>query len=383
MTPEIGKLSQSIHSAMSVKYNMRVYDLQRQGKDVINLSLGEAFFTMPPLDFSDIPVKKGYHYSSSLGLAELRQKIGEYYSSACRIPNDWEKEILVTAGSKAAIYMALYMLTDPGDDVAVLEPAWVSYEEQIRMCRANPVMIPYTTDVSGLEKFLTPETKVIIINNPNNPSGKIFTHEELRQLMDFAEQRDLFIISDEAYNEFVPRNEPFCSIGEFDPEKKRTLIINSISKCLGMSGWRIGYVIANASYISQLLKLNTHLITCAPTLLEQYTARHFDLLLRNARDQIAELMETRAWASGAMQEQGLEYLPGNGTFYFLVSLSGSKVSSDAFATRLLEEAFVSTVPGVGYGKSVARFLRISVGSESRERMRKGFREISEMIRKCS
>ncbi|MEN9558544.1 MAG: hypothetical protein RL141_913 [Candidatus Parcubacteria bacterium] len=383
MTLPIGHLTQSIHPALSVKYNMRVYDLQKQGKDIINLSLGEAFFTMPPLDFEGMDVAKGYHYSSSRGLAELRQVISARYASAYGVPSDPEREVLVTAGSKAVIYMTLFMIVEPGDDVIVLEPAWVSYEEQIRLCRANPVMVPYTASIDTLEAHLTPRTKAIILNNPNNPSGHIYSKEELKALMNLAERRGLFIISDEAYSDFTPPEEPFTSIGVFDPGKERTFIVNSLSKSLGLSGWRIGYVIAHTDYIEQLLKLNIHLITCPATLLEQYLAHHFDRLVDNARTQIVPLLEKRAWAVQAMKDLGLEHLPGSGTFYFMVSVKDSGFSSSAFAESLLEEQLVSTVPGIGYGASVGDFLRISIGAEPRERLAKGFQAIRDKIHQSS
>ncbi len=383
MKPELGQLVRSIAPALSVKYNMRVYDLQRQGKDVIVFSLGEAFFKMPPFDLTDINIEKGYHYSSSYGLPDLRKKISALYATDFNVQSDWEKEVLISAGSKPLIYMVLFAVVDPGDDVMVLEPAWVSYEEQIRLCRANPVMVPYTVEIRDLEKRLTPKTRAIIINNPNNPSGKIYSAEELKQLMDIAERRNIFVISDEAYADFVPVSEPFHSTGEFDPEKKRTFIINSLSKSMGLSGWRIGYVIAHHDYIEQLLKLNQHLITCTATLLQQYLAKHFDVLSQSAKNQIGELLEKRTWAAETMREIGLEFMPGNGTFYFMVSIGSSRLSSDEFATGLLEEHLVATVPGRGYGASVDRFLRVAIGTESKERLIKGFTAIRDYIKATS
>jgi aspartate aminotransferase/aminotransferase len=383
MTLEIGQLMRSITPAMSVKYNMRVYELQQQGKDVIVLSLGEAFFKMPPLDFSGISIEKGYHYSSSYGIPELRKKISAYYANAYGVVNDWEKELLISAGSKVIIYMSLLMLVNHGDDVMVLEPAWVSYEEQVRLCGAKPLMVPYTSGIDKLERHITPKTKVIIINNPNNPSGKIYTKEELRKLMEIAERHNLFVISDEAYSDFVPPEEPFHSIGLMDPEKKRTFIVNSLSKCMGLSGWRVGYVIAHRDYIEQLLKLNQHIVTCPTTLIELYLAKHFEAIIENARGQIKDVLQIRKWAAVTMRELGLNFLSGNGTFYFMVSLGNVRIGSEEFAKELLENHLVSTVPGAGYGKSVAPFLRVSVGTESKERMLKGFYAIRDLIQKYS
>jgi len=375
------KTIEKVIGAMSVEYNMQVYELQRKGIDVIVLSLGEAFFKIPLEPFEKLKNwEKGYHYSSSLGVPEMRQKIAELYEREYKVKADPEKEMLVSAGSKVVIYMALKTILDAGDEAMIFEPAWVSYTEHVRLCEGVPVMVRICESVFNLEKYVTPRLKVIIINNPNNPSGKVYSKEELQALYDFAKKHDLYIISDEAYSDFVIE-EPFHSMAVFDKKKERTLVVNSLSKNLGMSGWRIGYIIAKSEFIRQILKLNQHLITCPTSLIEYYLIEHLDDILRITKPQIKAVVEKREKVRKLFDEVGLQYLPGSGTFYFLVSIAGSTLNSEAFATRLLKNHHVATVPGVGYGESVDRFLRIGVGAESLERIKKGLQSIRALIEK--
>lgn len=383
MKRSLSKVVKMISEATSVRVNMEVYDLERKGADVIVLSLGESFFKLPLFSFRAIPKwERGFHYSSSFGLPELREKISNYYRDRYGVASDPEHEVLISAGSKIVIYMALHAVLDPGDEVIIFEPAWVSYIEQVRSCYGVPIMIPYSDDIRDLKKYFTKKTRVIIINNPNNPSGKVYSKNELQALFDFAEKRDCYIISDEAYSDFV-LEEPFLSMGRFDKKKRRVMIVNSLSKNLGMSGWRIGYIIADKHLIRHVLKLNQHLITCPATLIEQYLAKYLPKILSHTKSQIQAVVRKRREIQAYMDSIGLEYLPGTGTFYFMVSIESSKLRSEAFARRLLEQYRVAVVPGVGYGKSVDAFLRVGVGTESVARIRRGLLSIRQLIRETS
>ena len=367
-----------IVEAISIKYNNLVYEMKSRGEDVTVLSLGEAFFEIPLFGFHDLPMPDGYHYSHSRGIPALRRKLADYYGREYGVPVDADREIVVTAGSKIAIHMSLMAILSPGDEVLVLEPAWVSYTEQVRLCHAVPVMVPHDRSVFQLDELVTARTRAIIVNNPNNPSGKVFTARELEHLHALADQNNLFLLSDEAYSEFQ-LDDSFISAGALDPEKKHTIVCNSMSKNYGMSGWRIGYVIARPSLTAEILKLNQHLVTCPPTILQHYLERHFDEILAITKPQIAEVVRRRRELAGFMDRCGMSYLPGDSTFYFFVSIARSGLSSEAFCTRLLTEHRVSTVPGIGYGASCDRFIRVSVGTESMERTRRGIRLINRLI----
>jgi aminotransferase len=367
-----------IVQALSIRYNNLVYEMKSRGENVIVLSLGEAFFDIPLFGFDDLPMPDGYHYSHSRGVPGLRRRLAAYYGERYGVPVDPASEIIVTAGSKIAIHMSLMAILSPGDEVLVLEPAWVSYTEQVKLCHAVPVMVPYDRTVFDLGAFVTRRTRAIIVNNPNNPSGKVLSRTELEHLHALAELHGLFLLSDEAYSDFVPAGS-FLSCGVLDPEKRHTLVCNSMSKNYGMSGWRIGYVIGRRGVMDEVLKINQHLVTCPPTLLQHYLERHFDRVLEITLPQIAEVVRRRAELAAFMDDLGMEYLPGDSTFYLFVSIAPSALSSEAFCTRLLTEHGVSTVPGIGYGRSCDHFIRVSVGTESMERTRQGITRIHELV----
>jgi aspartate aminotransferase/aminotransferase len=367
-----------IAQALSIRYNNLVYEMKSRGEDVIVLSLGEAFFDIPLFSFDEMPMPDSYHYSHSRGVPELRRRLAEYYGREYGVPVDPDREIIVTAGSKIAIHMSLMAVLNPGDEVLVLEPAWVSYTEQVKLCHGVPVMVPQDRSIFQLGEFVTPRTRAIIVNNPNNPSGKVLTREELEHLHGLADRGNLFLLSDEAYSDFL-LDGAFISCGALDPEKKHTIVCNSMSKNYGMSGWRIGYVIGRASLMDEVLKINQHLVTCPPTILQYYLERHFDEILDITRPQIADVVRRRRELAAFMDARGMSRLPGDATFYFFVSIARSALSSEEFCTRLLTEHHVSTVPGIGYGKSCDRFIRVSVGTESMERTREGLRLVAALI----
>ncbi len=355
---------QSLDDALSIRWNTRVYELQASGIEVTVLSLGEAFFELP-INAADRALRSGLHYSHSRGLSLLRQQLAADYHGLAVDP---EREIIVTAGSKVAIYMALLTMLDPGDEVIIPEPAWVSYTEQVRLAHGVPISVPYDVPVVGWERFVTPRTRAIVVNSPNNPRGNVLGTEDWAVLHDLAERRGLYLLSDEAYSLFLPGGARFVSGADGDPEKHHTVICNSISKNFGMSGWRIGYVIAAAPFLDQLLKAQQHIITCAPTPLLMYVAEHYQELKQAAVPQIRTVMHRRADIVEAMDHIGIAHLSGDSTFYVFASTAPSSLSSHEFCVRLLEQHAIAAVPGIGYGCSCDRFIRISIGTESYERM---------------
>ncbi len=371
----------NIDQAMSIKYNTMVYERQQRGEETIVLSLGEAFFDIPLFDFNALPMPKLYHYCHSMGIPELRQCLADYFLSEYDVKFNPETEILVTAGSKIAIYMAMLAILNPGDEVLIYEPAWVSYTEQVKLCYGVPVGVPYHESVYDFERYITNRTRLIIINNPNNPRGSVMTLEELSHLYHLAEKYNLFILSDEAYSDFVRDKSEFISLGNLDREKKHSIIVNSISKNFGISGWRIGYLIANPALIQQILKLNQHMITCAPTVLSLYVAKYFSEILTVTKPQMKEVVERRERLRQYMDKIGLSYLPGTATFYFFVSLGDSELDSQKFCDRLLKEEGVCVVPGVGYGKSCDRFVRVSMFAEAEQQVQKGLDKLKKLINK--
>lgn len=372
-----------VEQALSIKFNNLVYEMKAAGRDVITLSLGEAFFDIPMPAFDGIADQGIHHYSHSRGLPQLREILAKYYQVRFGQLADPDHEVIITAGSKAAIFMALLATLEPGDEAIIPEPFWLSYPAQVQLCGGRPVMVPQDVTVFDLERYVTSCSKVIIINNPNNPTGRIYSRAELEYLHGLASRQGLFLLVDEAYNEFVPEPDQFIAAGSLDPEKTHTIIVNSMSKNHGISGWRIGYLLAHRLVIDQILKINQHLITCAPTPLSCYLEANFDRLLDITRPQIRRTVQVRNRMADRLTELGIRSLPGNATFYLFASLGDSTLSSTEFTIRLLRESAVSVVPGIGYGESCDRFIRISVGTETEERIERGLIAIRDLIESTS
>lgn len=370
---------QQIAQAMSIKYNNRVYEMRGGGVDVIVLSLGEAFFDIPLLPFDPLPYPALYHYSHSRGIPQLRSKLAAYYESHYGVRVNSESEILITAGSKIAIHMAFMAVVNPGDEVLIQEPAWVSYPEQVKLCHGVPVMIPHWEPIANLERHITDRTKAIVVNTPHNPRGMIMSRDEILFLYSLARKHDLYIMSDEAYSDFVLAADDFVSCGTCDPDKANTIVFNSMSKNYGMSGWRVGYLITNADLTNEILKINQHLVTCPATILEYYLAEYFDDILAITMPQIHSVLEQRRKVASYMDSLSLSYLPGAATFYFFVSIAESSLSSEQFCDVLLDRDHISVVPGVGYGHSCDKFIRVSVGTESMDRVQYGLRKVKDLI----
>lgn len=374
---QLSEAVQSIPPAMSIFINQIVYDLKRAGEDVITLSLGEAFFDIPLFDFNKIDVAKSYHYSDSQGIPELRAKIAEHYTQHYRAPVDGTSEVLISAGSKPVIYMAMLTGVNPGESVLIHEPAWLSYQEQARLVGAQPVFIPFDCPPHEFERHLTPKTRMLVINNPNNPAGRLYSGEDLEQLYKLCRERGIYVLVDEAYSDFV-LGEPFVSMAEVAPDKEGVIIVNSLSKNMGMSGWRIGYAISNPTFIASLLKVNQHVITCAPTILLYYCAKYFDDILAITLPQVRQVVEKREHIGAIINDLGLERLGGESTFYFFVDTGKYPGTSVDFALQLLLEKFIAVVPGSAYGASTDRFIRVSIGTESEERIHEALLMIKEL-----
>ncbi len=364
MIPSLNKLVLDIPEALSIFVNQIVYDKKARGERVYTYSLGEAFFDIPRFDIPDADFVRGYHYSSSMGVFPLREKIAGYYHKYYGVKADPATDILISAGSKPIIFMLLCAVLNPGDEVLVPEPAWLSYKEQIKLAGGKHVAIACQKTPLEWEQYITNKTKVIIINNPNNPSGKLYSREELDFLLYLAEKYNLFILSDEAYSDFLCAEDAFISFAKIDVRKEHGLVVNSLSKNMGMSGWRVGYAIAHPAVIKQLLKLNQHLITCTTTLLQNYMAQHFEEILAHTLPQARAMAEKRKQVQNILNKMGIKTLPGRGTFYFLLDVSSFKGTTDELVYDLLLNHNIATVPGMAYGNSTERFIRFGIGVEN-------------------
>lgn len=358
---------EEIPQALSIYINQIVYNLLRRQQDVTTLSLGEAFFDVPLFDFRRLDLSKANHYSDTQGIPSLRRKIAEFYSAQYGAPIDPDAELMITAGSKIAIFMAMQATLNPQDEVLIHEPAWLSYVEHARLVDARPDFIPFDCPISEFPDHFSDRTRMVVINNPNNPAGRIYTKEELTLLYEICRERAIYLLVDEAYSDFVI-SQPFTSMCAVAPDKDGAIIVNSLSKNMGMSGWRIGYVVTHPDLLEQLIKLNQHLITCAPSILLYYVSRYFDKITDITLPQVTEVVAKRERVTKMLDDLGLDRLGGESTFYFFVGIGRYPGSSLDFAMDLLINHSIAVVPGSAYGSSTDRFVRVSIGTESEERI---------------
>lgn len=375
---QLSKKVSDIPQALSIYINQLVYSLKRKGADITTLSLGEAFFDIPLFDFNKLDVEKIYHYSDSIGIPELRKKICEFYEKQYDASINYQDEILISAGSKPIIYMAMQAVLNDGDEVLIHEPAWLSYQEQIKLINCTPNFIPYNCLPKDFKEYFTDKTKMVIINNPNNPAGYKYSREQLQLIYEQCRAKGIYVMVDEAYSDFLV-DDTFYSMINVVPDKDGIIVVNSLSKNMGMSGWRVGYVVSTPDVIRNVLKLNQHIITCGPTILLQYLAKYFDEIINITLPQAQEVVHRRQRIAQFMDQLELKYLEGSATFYFFINIGEFKQSSLDFCLYLLLKNKIAAVPGSAYGTSTERFIRVSIGSESEERIYQALRLIKDLI----
>lgn len=357
------KLSQ-LREAKSIVINQEVYEKKRRGERVITLSLGEAFFDIPDFGFDTIDFDRGYHYSDTIGWPELRENLVSYMHDVDHVSGLTVDNIIISAGSKVLTYASMLAVLNDGDEVLLHEPAWLSYEDQATLCSAKTTYIPYTATINDFEDYFTENSKLIVINNPNNPAGWVYNEQGLRQLIKAAEKRGIYVLVDEAYSNFVRSNSDFISACNWVNEFDNLIVVNSMSKNFGMSGWRVGYLVANRELVKQVVKLNQHIITCAPTPLQMYLAKYLREIHKVCTKEIEKLLDKRDHVVELFKKYDLKTLPGSSTFYFFVDISESGKSSDEFSLELLNKNNIAVVPGSAYGRTTDGFIRLSFGTES-------------------
>ena len=299
-----------------------------------------------------------------LGLKELRKEICNYLERKIHVKYDAVHETLVTVGGSEAIDVGLRCMLDPGDEVLIPQPSYVSYLPCTVMADGVPVIIPlqekneFKLTAEELEKYTTPKTKVLVLPFPNNPTGAIMTREDLEPIAKFVEEHDLYVMSDEIYSELTYKEE-HVSIASLPGMRERTLVINGFSKGFAMTGWRLGYCCGPEVIISQMTKLHQFAIMCAPTN-SQYAAVQG---LRNCGDEVEEMRKSynqrRRFLMHEFKKMGLECFEPFGAFYVFPSIKQFGMTSEEFATRLLNEEKVAVVPGTAFGECGEGFLRIS------------------------
>ena len=345
----------------------KFFDIVSEMKDAISLGVGEPDFETPwhIRDEGIYSLEKGKtFYTSNAGLKELKIEICNYLKRRINVSYDYDKETIVTVGGSEAIDIALRAMINPGEEVLIPQPSYVSYEPCAVLAGAVPVIIDLKAEnefrltAQELRDAVTDKTKVLILPFPNNPTGAIMEKEDLEAIAEVVLEKDLFILSDEIYAELSYKGD-HVSIASLPGMKERTILINGFSKAYAMTGWRLGYACGPQVIIEQMLKIHQYAIMCAPTT-SQYAAVE---ALRNG-DPDVEMMrqaydQRRRFLMHAFKEMGLPCFEPYGAFYVFPCVKEFGMSSEEFATRFLEEEKVAVVPGTAFGDSGEGFLRIS------------------------
>ena len=345
----------------------KFFDIVSEMKDAISLGVGEPDFDTPwhIREEGIYSLEKGRtFYTSNSGLKELRIEICNYLKRKLGLDYDYSSEVLITVGGSEAIDIALRAMIDPGDEVLIPEPCYVSYVPCAELAHGVPVTIPLKeenqfrlTKEEVLEN-LTDKTKILVLPFPNNPTGAIMEKEDLAAIAEICVEKDLFVLSDEIYSELTYKGE-HCSIAQFPGMRERTVVINGFSKAYAMTGWRLGYAAAPAAIMEQMTKIHQFAIMCAPTT-SQYAA--VDALRHGDKD-VARMKESynhrRRYLLHEFHEMGLECFEPYGAFYMFPSIRKFGLTSEEFANRLLQEEKIAVVPGTAFGECGEGFLRIS------------------------
>ena len=349
----------------------KFFDIASEMKDAISLGVGEPDFDTPwhIRDEGIYSLERGRtHYTSNAGLNELRMEICRYLERKQGIRYEEPlKEVLVTVGGSEAIDIGFRAMVNPGDEVLIPQPSFVSYEPCAVMAGAKPVIISLKAEnefrltARELEEAITDKTKLLVLPFPNNPTGAIMERKDLEEIAAVILKHDIYVMSDEIYAEMTYK-EKHVSIAQLPGMKERTILINGFSKAFAMTGWRLGYACGPAPIIEQMLKIHQFAIMCAPTT-SQYAAIE---ALKNSDEDVAEMCtaynQRRRFLVHAFREMGLDCFEPYGAFYIFPCIKEFGMTSDDFAMRFLKEERVAVVPGTAFGDCGEGYLRISYAS---------------------
>ncbi|MDO4942473.1 MAG: aminotransferase class I/II-fold pyridoxal phosphate-dependent enzyme [Lachnospiraceae bacterium] len=344
----------------------KFFDIVSEMPEAISLGVGEPDFDTPwkIREEAIYSLERGRtFYTSNAGLTELRQAVCEYAAQQYDLHYN-TKECVITIGGSEAIDIAFRSILNPGDEVIVVQPCFVSYAPCVILAGGTPVYLNLTIDtefkltVEALETVVTDKTKAVIMCFPNNPTGAIMTKEELEPIADFIKEKDLLVLTDEIYSELTYGSKHY-SIAAFPDMKERSIVVSGFSKTFAMTGWRLGYALAPREIMRQMVKIHQFAIMAAPTI-SQYAAIQ---ALTQCDDEVDEMREAynqrRRYLLKAFDRMGLDCFEAKGAFYMFPSIKEFGLTSDEFAMKLLEEEELAVVPGSAFGECGEGYIRIS------------------------
>ncbi len=364
----------------------KFFDIVSEMKDAISLGVGEPDFDTPwhIREEGIYSLEKGRtFYTSNAGLKELKIEICNYLQRRYNLSYNYSDEVLVTVGGSEAIDVALRAMVNPGDEVIIPQPSYVSYLPCVQLAYGKPVIInlkeenQFKLTKDELLDAITDKTKVLVLPFPNNPTGAILEEEYLKDIAKVCIEKDIFVISDEIYSELTYKGR-HMSIAEIEGMKERTILINGFSKSYAMTGWRLGYACGPSNIISQMTKIHQFAIMCAPTT-SQYAAVS---ALKNGDEDVKKMRQSynqrRRYLMNEFKEMGIPCFEPFGAFYVFPNISRYGMTSEEFATQLLKKEKVAVVPGTAFGDSGEGFVRISY-AYSLERLKEALGRIRHFV----
>jgi aminotransferase len=350
----------------------KFFDIVATMKDVISLGIGEPDFTTPKpiLDAGIRSLQNGEtHYTSNWGKMELRRGITENLQNRYGVKYDPATEVVATVGVSEALYLTFVAILDPGDEVIVPTPCFVSYQAEVILAGGVPVEIParldnqFMVDPADIRKAITPRTKCIFIGYPSNPTGAVATREVLIEIAKIAEEYDLLVVSDEIYDRLVYDFEHVCFPALDESIKRRTILLGGFSKDYAMTGWRIGYACGPADIIQGLVRIHQYTIMSAPTTAQDAALEALKSGNPYVEEMVAEYNRRRKLLVTGLNRLGLATFEPRGAFYTFPNISASGMDDETFAESLLKEEGVAVVPGNAFGPGGDGFVRACYATE--------------------
>ena len=391
----VSKIAEGVHASTTLAVDSLAKQMKEDGYDVIRFGTGEPDFNTPDnINMAAIAAicDGKTKYTPAAGIPALRKAIAKQLQDDCGLSYDYT-QIVVASGAKHSVYIALAAITNPGDEIIIPAPFWVSYYEMVRMVGGTPVIVQAGEDqdfkitAEQLEAAITDNTKCLMLNNPSNPTGMIYSKDELQAIADVCVRHDLYILADEIYYQLIYDGMEFTSMASLGEDvKERTLLINGVSKSYAMTGWRVGYCAANKKLAKIMSNFLSH-STGAPSTISQWASVE---ALNGPQEGIEEMrkafLQRRDYIVKRINEiPGVSCINPNGAFYVMVNIEklvgktlGGKLieNDDDFAVALLEKALVAVVPCSGFG--IKNFVRWSYAA-SMENIEKGLDRLEKFV----
>lgn len=380
----VSKRLQEIPASGTIAISNLVSQMKAEGVDIVSFSMGEPDFTTPEnvIEACCDSLHSGFtHYTPSLGIPELRKAVADMTRETDKVPCQ-ASNVLITP-CKQAIFMIALAYIDPGDEVILADPSWVSYEACIRLAGGVPVYVPtrfednFVLDPAAVEAAITPRTKMIILNTPTNPTGAVIPESVLKQIADIAIARNIKVLSDEIYSSIVYEGK-HTSIASFPGMFDNTIIVSGLSKSFAMTGWRMGWAIAPEEDIKAINKLQSHSISCAVSFAQQAAVEAITGPQQSKYDMVAEFRRRRDLAMDLITEiPGIECNVPQGAFYIFPRYNRD-IPSVKLAETLLKDGHVAVTPGTAFGPCGEGFIRISYAT-SEDQIREGISRIKKVL----